>query len=124
MKFLSLTSHAPGAAGFLRTRPGPDREGVAGGNLGLRDILAALQWVRHNIAAFGGDPSRVTVLGHDTGAALVNLLLISSAAKGKVEGSVHSALNARQSHSLASLHLGRGSRKHNSKAVVLQGSND
>jgi neuroligin len=46
--------------------------------------LAALEWVRRNVAAFGGDPSRVTVLGHDTGAALVNLLLISSAAKGKV----------------------------------------
>jgi len=85
-----LTSHDPGAAGFLSTRPGPDREGVAGGNLGLRDILAALQWVRHNIAAFGGDPNRVTVLGHDTGGALVNLLLISSAAKGKSEESVHS----------------------------------
>jgi len=124
MKCLSLTSHTPGAAGSCNIIPGPDREGVAGGNLGLRDILGALQWVRHNIAAFGGDPSRVTVLGHDTGAALVNLLLISSAAKGKVEGSVHSALNGRQSHSLASLHLGRRSRKHNSKAVVLQGSND
>jgi neuroligin len=46
--------------------------------------LAALQWVRRNVAAFGGDPNRVTVLGHDTGAALVNLLLLSSAAKGKV----------------------------------------
>ena len=79
-----MRPHAPGAAGFLRTRPGPDREGATGGNLGLRDILAALQWVRRNVAAFGGDPSRVTVLGHDTGAALVNLLLISSAAKGKV----------------------------------------
>jgi neuroligin len=45
--------------------------------------LAALQWVRRNVAAFGGDPNRVTVLGHDTGAALVNLLLISTAAKGK-----------------------------------------
>jgi hypothetical protein len=53
--------------------------------LGVRDILSALQWVRHNVAAFGGDPSRVTVLGHDTGAALVNLLLISRAAKGKGE---------------------------------------
>lgn len=87
---VSLWSHASGAAGFLRTRPGPDREGVAGGNLGLRDILAALQWVRHNIAAFGGDPSRVTVLGHDTGAALVNLLLISSATKGNFEGLIRS----------------------------------
>jgi len=124
MKCLSLTSHAPGAAGFLRTRPGPDREGVAGGNLGLRDILAALQWVRHNIAAFGGDPSRVTVLGHDTGAALVNLLLISSAAKGKFEGSVHSTLNGHQFRALAALPLRKSSRKCSSKAVVLQGSND
>ena len=124
MKCLSLTSHAPGAAGFLWTRPGPDREGVAGGNLGLRDILAALQWVRHNIAAFGGDPSRVTVLGHDTGAALVNLLLISSAAKGKVEGSVHSALNGHQFRALAVLPLGRNSHKHSSKAAVLQCSSD
>lgn len=73
-------------AGFLRTRPGPDRDGTAGGNLGVCDILSALQWVRHNVAAFGGDPGRVTVLGHDTGAALVNLLLISRAAKGKPHG--------------------------------------
>jgi neuroligin len=49
----------------------------------MRDIVAALQWVRQNIGAFGGDLNRVTVLGHDTGAALVNLLLISRAAKGK-----------------------------------------
>jgi carboxylesterase type B len=73
---------------------------VAGGNLGLRDILAALQWVRHNIAAFGGDPSRVTMLGHDTGAALVNVLLISSAAKGISEGLIYSALNGRQRRAL------------------------
>jgi neuroligin len=91
-----LRPQAPGAAGFLRTRPGPDREGAPGGNFGLRDILAALQWVRRNVAAFGGDPSRVTVLGHDTGAALVNMLLLSSAAKGKVR-SLRSSSNTRTS---------------------------
>ena len=46
------------------------------------DILAALHWTRDNIAAFGGDPSRVTIVGHDTGAALANLVLISKAGKG------------------------------------------
>lgn len=48
------------------------------------DILAALHWTRDNIAAFGGDPSRVTIVGHDTGAALANLVLISKAGKGLI----------------------------------------
>lgn len=47
------------------------------------DIIAALHWTRDNIAAFGGDPSRVTAVGHDSGAALTNLVLISKAGKGK-----------------------------------------
>lgn len=67
--------------GFLRTRQGPDRSGMSGGNLALQDIMAALLWLQRNIAAFGGDPQRVTLLGPDTGAALVNLLLLTSAAK-------------------------------------------
>jgi neuroligin len=62
----------------------------------VRDILAALQWVRHNVAAFGGDPNRVTVLGHDTGAALVNLLLISRAAKGNEKNASQQACCIRE----------------------------
>lgn len=71
--------------GFLRTRPvnAEAEPGASGGNLALLDILAALRWLQMNIKAFGGDPSRVTVIGHDTGAALVNLLLTTSNAKGK-----------------------------------------
>lgn len=69
-------------AGFLKTRLGPTRADESGGNLALKDLTAALRWVKENIAAFGGDPARVTVLGHDTGAALTNLLLISPRAKG------------------------------------------
>ncbi|GLV41500.1 Neuroligin 2 [Carabus blaptoides fortunei] len=71
-----------GILGFLKTRLGPTRADDSGGNLALKDLTAALRWVQENIAAFGGDPARVTVLGHDTGAALTNLLLISSRAKG------------------------------------------
>ncbi|KAJ8673702.1 hypothetical protein QAD02_004964, partial [Eretmocerus hayati] len=72
-----------GILGFLRTKPITDSpESVLSGNLGLHDIALALQWVRENIGSFGGDPSRVTLMGHDTGAALVNYLLLAPFGKG------------------------------------------
>lgn len=51
-------------------------------NLGLLDQIAALKWVRENIAAFGGDPERVTVLGFESGAVSICLLAASKQAKG------------------------------------------
>ena len=51
-------------------------------NLYLRDIVLALQWVRDNIAAFGGDPDNVTVFGESAGAGAVVSLLAVPAAKG------------------------------------------
>ena len=51
-------------------------------NLGLRDVMFALQWVRDNIAAFGGDPDRVTFFGESAGAGIVTTLLASPAAAG------------------------------------------
>lgn len=66
-----------GADGFLYLGDGDD-----GVNLGLLDQIAALTWVRDNIAAFGGDPDRVTVFGESAGAMSIGVLLAAPRAEG------------------------------------------
>ena len=51
-------------------------------NLGIRDHIAALEWIRNNVAAFGGDPDNVTIFGESAGGWSTTALTISSKAKG------------------------------------------
>jgi para-nitrobenzyl esterase len=51
-------------------------------NLGLRDMIAALKWVKENVAAFGGDPENITVFGESAGAMAIANLVSSPLAKG------------------------------------------
>lgn len=70
-----------GALGFL-ANPALD---PAAGNLGLLDQLAALTWVREEVAAFGGDPANVTVFGESAGGLSVVTLLTSGLAEGRFD---------------------------------------
>jgi para-nitrobenzyl esterase len=72
-----------GALGFL-AHPELARESGhrASGNYGLMDQIAALEWVRKNIASFGGDPDSVTAAGQSAGAMDVSLLMTSPLARG------------------------------------------
>lgn len=80
--FVSI-NYRVGPFGFLAHPELTNESGnKASGNYGLMDQIAGLQWVKQNIAAFGGDPNNVTIAGQSAGSMSVNCLVASPLAKG------------------------------------------
>lgn len=71
-----------GALGFLDLTSFGTQADDFDSNLALRDVLLALNWVKDNISAFGGDPNRVTLAGESAGGGIVTTLLTVPAARG------------------------------------------
>lgn len=77
-----------GRLGFFAHPALTAENGGTPGNFGLADNIQSLRWVNQNIAAFGGDPKKVTIGGESAGAILVNLLMLNQQASGLFQGAV------------------------------------
>ena len=102
-----------GALGFLELGGFDAGDRRFDSNLGLRDVLRALQWVQENIAAFGGDPQQVTLFGESAGGGIVTTLLTSPAAAGLFSRAIAqsspatSVYDTARAHTVAELVLDR-----------------
>jgi para-nitrobenzyl esterase len=75
-------NHRLGALGFTNLAGVGGEKFSPSGNVGMLDLVAALEWVRDNISAFGGDPGNVTIMGQSGGGAKVTTLTAMPSAKG------------------------------------------
>lgn len=116
--FVTL-NHRLGSFGFLNLAGHGDARYAQSGAVGMLDIVAGLQWVRENIAAFGGDPSRVLVFGQSGGGLKTSTLMAMPAAQGLfhragvMSGSGLRVMSQEVSHDLAGrflagLQIGKG----------------
>jgi para-nitrobenzyl esterase len=96
-----------GVFGFLHLGELLGADFAGSGNLGLLDQIAALRWVRDNIAGFGGDPNRVTIFGESAGGMSVACLLAAPAAEGLFHraiaqsGAAHHVSTTERAHGVA-----------------------
>ncbi len=103
MVYVSI-NYRLGVFGWFHSPPLAEGESPedASGNYGTLDIIQALRWVRQNIAAFGGDPDRVTLAGESAGAFNILSLLVSPLAEGLFQRAViESGITAIQSLAVA-----------------------
>jgi para-nitrobenzyl esterase len=75
-------NHRVNVCGYLYLAEIGGKKYANSGNVGMLDIVEALQWVQDNIAAFGGDPGNVTIFGQSGGAQKATMLMAMPAAKG------------------------------------------
>lgn len=86
--FVSI-AYRVGQLGFLaHPELSAENPNHASGNYGLLDMIAGLKWVQKNIAAFGGDPNKVTIFGESAGGIAVSMLCASPLAKGLFRGAI------------------------------------
>jgi para-nitrobenzyl esterase len=81
-------NHRLGPLGFANLAGVGGERFAASGNVGMLDIVAALEWVRDNIASFGGDPGNVTIMGQSGGGAKVCILTAMPSARGLFQKAV------------------------------------
>ncbi len=76
------------------------------GNYGTMDQIAVLKWVKNNIAAFGGDPSNVTIFGESAGGRSVTWLMVSDAARGLFHKAIAESAQQSPLRGMTQKHLG------------------
>ena len=86
---LVTVNYRTGVFGFLANAAlAAESPHHSAGNYGILDVIAALRWLKSNVAAFGGDPNRVTVFGESAGASLLDMVLVSPLSEGLVQGAI------------------------------------
>jgi len=86
--FVSI-AYRVGQLGFLaHPELSAENPNKVSGNYGLLDMIAGLEWIQKNIAAFGGDPNKVTIFGESAGGIAVSMLCASPLAKGLFHGAI------------------------------------